>query len=211
MCHAIRIAFVAAAIVVTVGCNSQQSNLEPEPTKKQPVAMNDHELSLTLSPEVDVRLRKEAEQLGMSREERVQELLNYGIAPAANLEPGFIPKHLQDLEQFVSQIPGVDVISISEPDESRWWVKLQIDINSKTAWPVVQNLAYVLNELSVSEKLPTTFKPTSPPPYLNGGPDEFLFWVIEADIPFLDPRVITAYLKQRLPDPVADEQAWLTE
>ncbi|GIW91504.1 MAG: hypothetical protein KatS3mg109_1936 [Pirellulaceae bacterium] len=211
MFHARRRALFAAAVVFAIGCNSQQSNPERAPNKQQPVAMNDHELSLTLTPEIDDRLHKEAEQLGMSREERVQELLKYGIASAENLEPGFIPKRLEELKQFVSQIPGVDVISISEPDESRSWVKLKIDINSKTAWHVVQNLAYVLNELSVTETLPTTFKPTSPPPYLNGGPDEFLFWVIEADIPFLDPSAITAYLKQRLPDPVTDEKAWLTE
>ncbi len=142
--------------------------------------MADHTLALTLSPEVDQRLTEEAKQLGMSREERVQELLNYGIAPAANLEPGFIPERLRELKEFVDQIPGVDAISISEPNEARWWVKLQIDIKSQTAWHVVQNLAFVLNEISVTETLPTTFKPTAPPPYLNGGPDEFLFWVIEA-------------------------------
>lgn len=145
----------------------------------------------------------------MSREERVRQLLEYGIAPAANLEPGFISAGLEELREFVSRIPGVHVISVSNVDEPRWWVKLQIDINSRTAWYVVQNLAYVLNEISLTEPLPTTFKPTSPPPYLNGGPDEFLFWAIEADIPLLDPRVIKAFLAQRLPEPVTDEEKWL--
>jgi hypothetical protein len=202
---------MAVAAVLTVGCHSQHSNSDPTPEKKQAVAMNEYDLSLTLTPEIDARLRKEAKGLNMSREERVQELLNYGIAPASNLEPGFIPEHLEDLKQFVSQIPGVDVMGTSDPDDSRWWVQLRIDRNSETAWHVIQNLAYVLNDLSVTERLPTTFKPTSPPPYLNGGPDEFLSWVIEADIPFLGPSVITAYLKQRLPDPVTDEKEWLTE
>ena len=165
--------------------------------------------SLARTLQLDRRIREEASRLGKSREERVIELLDYGIAAASNLEPGFVPERLEELKRFLSEIPGVQVLSISEPDELRWWVKLQIDTASPSAWHVVQGLGYVLNELSLTERLPTTFKPVSPPPYLNGGPDEFLCWVIEANIPFFDPKVATGYLKQRLPKPVTDEEAWL--
>ncbi|GAB5407585.1 MAG: hypothetical protein Aurels2KO_58160 [Aureliella sp.] len=211
MSNASRSAIAMLAASLTFGCNSDEPQPVATPPSEQTAEMPEHILKLELPPEVDERLSEEAKQLGMSREDRVHELLNYGIAPAVNLKPGFIAERLRELKEFIDQIPGVDVISTSEPDEGRWWVKLQIDINSKTAWHVVQNLAFVLNEISVTETLPTTFKPTAPPPYLNGGPEEFLFWVIEADIPFLDPSVITAYLQQRLPDPVADEASWLSE
>ena len=197
-------------LVVDSGCNSDPSTLEPLKTEAT-AAMDEHRLSLTLEQELDDRLREEASRLRMSREDRVKELLEYGVAPAANLESGFVPNRLNDLKDFIEKIPGVDVISTSEPDESHWWIQLSIDIHSKSAWHVVQNLGYVLNELSVTEKLPTTFKPVSPPPYLNGGPGGFLSWVIEAEIPFLDPSVIQAYLEQRLPSPVSDEEAWLNE
>jgi len=199
------------AVSLTFGCDSNDVRPVAPALHGNTVEMPEQVLKLDLPPEVDDRLTQEAKQLGMSREERVQELLNYGIAPAENLKPGFIPERLRELKDFIDQIPSVEVLSTSEPNEGRWWIKLQIDINSKTAWHVVQNLAFVLNEISVTETLPTTFKPTAPPPYLNGGPEEFLFWVIEADIPFLDPGVINAYLQQRLPDPVTDESAWLSE
>ncbi|SPE35761.1 hypothetical protein SBA3_2300022 [Candidatus Sulfopaludibacter sp. SbA3] len=50
-----------------------------------------------------------------------------------------------------------------------WWVKFAIDISHRLAWNVVQELGHVLNYLSVNERLPTVFKPVSPPPYANGG------------------------------------------
>ncbi len=46
---------------------------------------------------------------------------------------------------------------------------------------------------------------------MNGGPKEFLYWVIEADIPFLDPTVILGFLQERLPAPVSDEMSWISE
>ncbi len=128
------------------------------------MATNQHDITVTLSDELDARLRAECEQLEMSREERLLNLLEYGIAPAHNLKPGVIPEGLEQLQEYLSQIPGLDIFSASEPNDARWWFKLQIDIESTIAWHVVQNLAFVLNEISIFEPLPTTFKPTSPPP-----------------------------------------------
>jgi hypothetical protein len=59
-------------------------------------------------------------------------------------------------------------------DDDVWWVKFAIDITHPLAWNVVQELGHVLNALSLDEKLPTVFKPVSPPPYLNGGPRDYL-------------------------------------
>jgi hypothetical protein len=58
-------------------------------------------------------------------------------------------------------------------------VKFSIDIGHPLAWHVVQELGHVMNYLSITDKLPTTFKPVSPPSHLNGGPRTFLAWVIE--------------------------------
>ncbi|MBW8309393.1 MAG: hypothetical protein K0M45_07160 [Candidatus Paracaedibacteraceae bacterium] len=76
------------------------------------------------------------------------------------------------------------------------------------AWPVVQELGFVLNNISLSEKLPTVFMPVSPPPYLNGGPEEGLSWVIESHIPYVDPEHIAQIIEERLHSPVEDEQQW---
>jgi hypothetical protein len=75
---------------------------------------------------------------------------------------------------------------------------------------VVQELAHVLNYLSVNERLPTVFMPVSPPPYLNGGV-EFLSWVIECRDHGTTPERITEWLSGRLPRPVDERQSWEIE
>jgi hypothetical protein len=55
------------------------------------------------------------------------------------------------------------------------------------------------------------FKPVSPPPYLNGGPHEFLSWVIESVDPSFTPDLAAQWLQGRLPEPVEDENAWLRD
>ncbi len=61
-----------------------------------------------------------------------------------------------------------------------WWVKIIIDIDHPMAWRIVQELGHVLNYVSLNERLPTVFMPVSPPPYIHGGPRNFLSWVIES-------------------------------
>jgi len=88
-----------------------------------------------------------------------------------------------------------------------WWAKFTVDPSDPLAWRVVQELAYVLNYLSLDERLPTVFMPVSPPPYLNGGV-EFLSWVIECRDHGTTPRIIAEWLGGRLPRPVDDRQTW---
>ena len=119
------------------------------------------------------------------------------------------------LIDFLARIPSVDVndtpsrgIGAGDSDNG-WWVKFTIDIDHDLAWHTVQELGHVLNLLSVEERLPTAFKPVSPPPYLNGGPEEFLSWVIEgADMP---PGTVAKWLEERMPKPIEDEAAWFGE
>lgn len=88
-----------------------------------------------------------------------------------------------------------------------WWVKFGIDISHPLAWHAIQELAHVLNHLSLSEPLPTLFKPVSPPPYLNGGPQSFLSWVIECPAS-MPPSMVAQWLEGRLPRPVDDLRQW---
>ena len=88
-------------------------------------------------------------------------------------------------------------------------MKFHIDVDHELAWQTVQEMGHVLNYLSVEERMPTAFKPVSPPPYMNGGPDEYLSWVIEGtDMP---PGTVATWLEERLPKPVEDEAAWYGE
>ena len=66
----------------------------------------------------------------------------------------------------------------------------------------------MLNYLSVEERLPTVFMPVSPAPYLNGGPAEFLSWVIESKDPSFEPGTAAEWLESRMPHPVDDLAQW---
>jgi len=111
------------------------------------------------------------------------------------------------LEEFLHRVPGIEFIS-SGDDEESWWVKFAIDLDHELAWNVVQEFAHVLNYLSIDERLPTVFMPVSPPPYLNGGPKEFLSWVIECKERDFTPAKCAEWLEGRLPRPVDDLNSW---
>jgi hypothetical protein len=117
---------------------------------------------------------------------------------------------------FLSKVPAVETndtpsqgIGSGEGDGG-WWIKFTIDIDHDLAWHAVQEFGHVLNQISLDEPLAAVFKPVSPPPYLNGGPEEFLSWVIEAPDE-LRPGTLADLLEDRLPKPVDDEAAWFGE
>ena len=72
----------------------------------------------------------------------------------------------------------------------------------------MQEFGCVLNYISINERLPTVFMPVSPAPYLNGGPAEFLSWVIESKDPSFKPSAAAKWLEGRLPNPVEDVREW---
>lgn len=116
------------------------------------------------------------------------------------------------LVDFISQMPSVDPTITSEVDEEgRWFIKFKIDIHHALAWRVVQELSNVVNLLSNEERLPTIFYPVSPPPYMNGGPEECLSWVIQCGAADFAPGELVEWLTERLPNPVDDEYAWNIE
>lgn len=115
----------------------------------------------------------------------------------------------QSLTKFLEKVPAINTpIATGVGGDGLWWVKFQIDIASEYAWKVVQELGHVINYLSVDERLPALFYPVSPPPYLNGGPDEYLSWVIEARDKAFSPGTLKKWLEERLPKPVDDLDEW---
>ena len=115
---------------------------------------------------------------------------------------------LKDLILFINQIPWVECIWEDINDEWKWYCKIIIDTKSDLSWNVVQELWHILNYLSIDEKLPTVFYPVSPPPYLNGWPDEFLSWIIENTNSDFSPKLCLDWLKWRLPQPINDLEKW---
>ena len=128
-------------------------------------------------------------------------------------DPAHHPR-FEKLLGFLQRIPAVEVNDTpsrgfgSGIDSGIWWVKFSIRIDHPLAWHTVQELGHVLNYLSVTEPLPTSFKPVSPPPYLNGGPEDFLSWIIECPDQAMAPGTVAEWLEGRLPRPVEDESAW---
>ncbi len=126
------------------------------------------------------------------------------------------PEQLEPLLAFLERLPAMDLpvgresIGAAANDDGFWWVKFSLDATHPLAWRVVQELGHVLNYVSVEERLPTVFKPVSPPPYLNGGV-EFLSWVIENEDANFTPADCAKWLQGRLPDPVTDLDAWETD
>jgi hypothetical protein len=115
----------------------------------------------------------------------------------------------QPLKEYLSRVPAISgTIAAGFFDDGNWWVKFTIDISHPLAWRVVQELGHVLNYLSPGERLPTVFMPVSPPPYLNGGPGDFLSWVIEARSTDFKPAKCAEWLEGRLPRPVDDLKQW---
>src|SRR5215212_1003399 len=128
-------------------------------------------------------------------------------------EPAHHPR-FANLIGFLRRIPAAEVNDTpsggfgSGGDDSSWWVKFSISVDHPLAWNTVQELGHVLNYLSTSERLPTSFKPVSPPPYMNGGPRDFLSWVIECYESAMSPNKVAEWLEGRLPQPVDVPSAW---
>jgi hypothetical protein len=116
------------------------------------------------------------------------------------------------LKDYLSRVPAItEKICAGLLDDGCWWVKFTIDIEHPLAWNVVQELGHVLNYVSLDERLPTVFMPVSPPPYLNGGPNEYLSWVIECKDKSFTPEKCAEWLEGRLPRPVSEVAQWNAE
>jgi hypothetical protein len=118
----------------------------------------------------------------------------------------------ETLNQYLDKVPAVKKpIAFGSDDKGLWWAKFSIDITHKLAWQVVQEIGYVCNYLSISERLPTIFYPVSPPPYLNSGPKDYLAWVIETKDKDFKPDILMQWLEERMPQPVDDITQWIVD
>jgi hypothetical protein len=117
----------------------------------------------------------------------------------------------EPLKSYLSKVPSIaGKISSGFLHDGCWWVKFTIDIEHPLAWSVVQELGHVLNYVSLNERLPTVFMPVSPPPYVNGGPRDYLSWVIESKEKDFKPSKCAEWLEGRLPRPVSEAEKWNT-
>jgi hypothetical protein len=144
-------------------------------------------MELNLPSKLMKALEKEASDARISLHAHILKKLERMTPPVAFIDSKTVENGLPLLVDILRRIPAIRVISQEVTPSAYWWIKFSVDVQHPLAWRVVQALAFIFNEISLSETLPTIFKPTSPPPYLNGGPDECLFWVIESTFNYIDP------------------------
>lgn len=119
----------------------------------------------------------------------------------------------EKLLDYLERLPAINLpagrksIGFGEFENGNWWVKFGLKTEHELAWRHVQELGFVLNYVSIEERLPTIFMPVSPPPYMNGGV-EFLSWIIESTEPDFTPDLCFEWLEGRLPRPVDDMSQW---
>ena len=165
-------------------------------------------LKLEIPTKLRKSLEKEAKDAKISLNAHIIKKLE-GITPAIEyIDRSVIEKNIEYLVSYLNKIPSIDVISHEVSPDAYWWVKLDINLSHEFAWHTVQELGFVLNYISLQEPMPTIFKPVSPPPYLNGGPHEYLSWVIESTYNYIDPKWVADTLEGRLPQPVDDLSQW---
>lgn len=117
----------------------------------------------------------------------------------------------ETLITYLEKVPSIEKpISCGDTD-GLWWLKFSLDLNHQLSWNVVQELGHVINYMSINERLPTVFYPVSAPPYMNGGPNDFLSWVIETKDKEFKPGTLMKWLEGRLPRPVDDLNQWNLE
>ena len=116
---------------------------------------------------------------------------------------------LKTLKEYLARVPSINPrMSSGIFENGCWWVKLQIDIHHEIAWRVVQELGHLFNYMSLNDRLPTVFMPVSPPPYMNGGPTDFLSWVIKSKGKEFPPSTCVEWLEGRLPRAVDNLKEW---
>jgi hypothetical protein len=69
------------------------------------------------------------------------------------------------LTSFLEKVPSISgPVSIGAGSRGiAWWAKFTVDVSDPLAWRAIQELAHVLNYLSLNDRLPTVFMPVSPP------------------------------------------------
>lgn len=114
----------------------------------------------------------------------------------------------RSLVEFMKRIPAIRHPMATGANNGLWWVKFYVDISHELAWHVIQELGHIINYLSLDERLPARFYPVSPPPYMNGGPKDFLSWIIENEDKEFKPGTLKKWLEGRLPNPVDNPEEW---
>jgi hypothetical protein len=106
-------------------------------------------MTINIPDNLAARLLQEASELNTTVEERLAAILDKSLAPEKNFDKNYIHAGLGNIKTLLTKIPCVQFVSTSDFGAPFWWLNFGIDINSKIAWTVAQELGHILNYLSV--------------------------------------------------------------
>jgi hypothetical protein len=154
------------------------------------------------------KFKDEVRIFGGTPERYAQLLIDNSITVDPDVKHARRQKSLLKLVSLIGSLPAVKQgIGRSEPEDYCWWIKFSLDRKHPLVWHVIQRLGHVLNYITLEERLDVVFRPVSPPPYLNGGP-EYLSWVIEATKRYVNPETVRKVLRAQLPATLSSEKQW---
>src|SRR5215510_3051915 len=114
-------------------------------------------MELKLPPKLKKALEREASDTQRDLHAHIVSKLEGITPPTEYIDPEVIVKGLPKLVEFLEKIPAVQMLSSGSTTDAYWWVKLNINIEHPLAWNVVQELGFVLNYISIEDRLPTVF------------------------------------------------------
>ena len=115
-------------------------------------------MDIELPSKLRKALEREASDASRTLHAHILRKLEASTPPTERIKPAVVSNGLPRLVEFLNRVPAVRVISSDSTPDAFWWVKLEIDISNPLAWQVVQELGFVLNYISLQEKLPTVFR-----------------------------------------------------
>lgn len=166
------------------------------------------EVPVVLTGTLVPKFKDEVRIFGGTPEQYAQLLIDNAVTVDPDVNHARRQRGVLKLVSLIGSLPSVEQgIGRSYPEDYFWWIKFSMDRTHPLVWHVIQRLGHVLNYISLEQRLDVVFKPVSPPPGLNGGP-EHLSWVIEATKRYVNPATVCKVLRPHLPANLSSEKQW---
>jgi hypothetical protein len=162
------------------------------------------QFSIQVDEAIAKTIRDHARRRGVSEEQCAAQILNAHHEEYLRFPDRVLREGRKKIIDLLSQIPCLRNFKSSGIDFRYWWVSFEVDEASPIASRVVRRLAYLLNTESAEMMLPTVFKPTPDEPL-----DSPMVWEIASTATRLNPADVERWLRDNLPQPVSDADAWL--
>lgn len=162
------------------------------------------QFSIQVDEAIAKTIRDHARRWRVSEEQCAAQILRAHHEEYVQFPDGVLREGRKKIIDLLSQIPCLHNFKSSGIDFRYWWIRFVVDEESPIAARVVRRLAYLLNTECAEMMLPTVFMPTPEEP--TDGP---MTWEIASTAARLNPADVERWLRDNLPQPLSDTDAWL--